>query len=65
MAQKPVRGEFKFAPVTPEEAKRGLIARVVCSLCGERLRGIKLWDDWNLHAGQVDLHIGSSHDGRQ
>lgn len=65
MAQHPVRGEFKFGPPTPEEVKRGVITRVVCSLCGERLLGIKLGDDWTTHAAQVDLHLGSSHDGRQ
>lgn len=63
--RQPVNGEFRYAKPTEEEAARGIMTLLVCSLCGERLLGIREGQSFHIQKGQIDLHMSGPHEGNR
>jgi hypothetical protein len=63
-ANKSMPDIFRLQPPTEEQREAGVVAVPACTLCGERLLGMKLGDSTNKHRAQQLLHwTGDTHRG--
>lgn len=65
MASGAVHNEYRYVVPTAEEAARGILTLLVCSLCGERLLGIREGASFHIQEAQVSLHMNGPHEGNR